>query len=89
MDIASLGIASVTAITVICYLIGELVKATGLDNKWIPIVCGVSGLALGVVSLFVMPDFPANDYVTAAAVGVASGLTATGVNQIIKQLTNK
>ena len=32
MDIASLGIASVAAITVICYLIGMGVKASGLDN---------------------------------------------------------
>ena len=32
------GIASVAAITVIAYLIGELVKATGLGNKWIPII---------------------------------------------------
>lgn len=88
MDIASLGIASVTAITVICYLVGQLVKATGIDNKWIPIICGASGLALGIVSLFVMPDFPANDLVTAAAVGAASGLTATGINQIFKQLNN-
>ena len=37
------GIASVAAITVICYLIGQVVKASGVDNKWIPIACGVSG----------------------------------------------
>ena len=34
------GIASVAAITVICYLIGQVVKASGVDNKWIPIACG-------------------------------------------------
>ena len=27
------GIASVAAITVICYLIGQVVKASGVDNK--------------------------------------------------------
>ena len=27
------GVASVAAITVICYLIGLIVKASGLDNK--------------------------------------------------------
>ena len=41
------GIASVAAITVICYLIGQVVKASGVDNKWIPIACGVSGGLLG------------------------------------------
>lgn len=87
MDITSFGIAGVAAITVVCYLVGQIVKATGLDNKWIPIICGISGLILGIVSMFIMPEFPATDYVTASAVGVASGLAATGVNQAVKQLT--
>ena len=86
MDITSLGITGVAAITVICLLIGQGVKASGLDNKWIPIICGVSGLILGVAAMFVMPDFPATDYITAAAVGIVSGLAATGVNQVAKQL---
>lgn len=80
------GIASVAAITVIAYLIGEVVKATGLDNKWIPVICGVCGGALGVVGMTIMPEFPATDYITAVAVGIVSGLAATGANQIVKQL---
>lgn len=88
MDFASLGIAVVAAIVVLCYVFGEVAKASALDNKWIPIVCAVSGIALGVISLYVMPDFPAEDIVTAAAVGAASGLAATGVNQAVKQLKN-
>lgn len=80
------GIASVAAITVIAYLIGEIVKATGLDNKWIPVICGVCGGALGVVGMKIMPDFPATDYITAVAVGIVSGLAATGANQIVKQM---
>lgn len=31
-----MGIASVAAITVICYLLAQLIKATPLDNKWLP-----------------------------------------------------
>lgn len=80
------GIASVAAITVIAYLIGQAVKATSLDNKWIPIICGAVGGALGAVAMRVMPEFPATDYITAVAVGIVSGLAATGVNQIGKQL---
>lgn len=84
------GIASVAAITVIAYLIGELVKATGLDNKWIPIICGASGGILGVVAMLTgVPDFPAGDYITAVAVGIVSGLAATGVNQAVKQIKNE
>ena len=33
-----------------------------------------------------MPDFPANDLITAIAVGIVSGLSATGVDQIKKQM---
>lgn len=86
MDISSLGITGVAAITVICLLIGQGVKASGLDNKWIPIICGVCGCALGIQAMFIMPDFPAGDYITAAAVGIVSGLAATGINQAAKQL---
>ena len=43
---------------------------------------------LGVVGMFIMPDFPANDYLTAIAVGIVSGLAATGANQVYKQLAN-
>lgn len=83
------GIASVAGITVICYLVAQIVKATPLDNKWLPILCGVAGAVLGVVGLRVMPEFPAQDMLTAAAVGIVSGLAATGVNQVYKQLSAK
>ena len=86
MDISSLGITGVAAITVICLLIGQGVKTSGLDNKFIPIICGVCGGLLGIAGMFLMPDFPATDYITAAAVGIVSGLAATGANQVIKQL---
>lgn len=81
-----IDIASVAAITVICYLIGEAVKLTALDNRWIPVVCGVAGAVLGISGMYIMADFPATDYITAAAVGIVSGLAATGANQVYKQL---
>lgn len=81
-----MGITSVAAITVICLLIGEGVKLSPLDNKWIPVVCGICGLLLGLAAMFIMPDYPATDYITAAAVGIVSGLAATGANQVAKQL---
>lgn len=81
-----MGITSVAAITVICLLVGEGVKLSPLDNKWIPVVCGVCGLLLGLAAMYVMPDYPATDHITAAAVGIVSGLAATGANQVVKQL---
>lgn len=80
------GIASVTGITVICYLMGQIVKVTSLDNKWIPVIVGIFGALLGIAGLYIMADFPATEPLTAAAVGIVSGLAATGVNQAAKQL---
>ena len=81
-----MNIASVAAITVICYLIGEGAKLAPIDNKWIPVLCGLAGGLLGVAGMFIMPEFPASDYINAFAVGIVSGLAATGANQVIKQL---
>lgn len=87
VGIANVGIASVAAITVICYLAGLIAKALPLDDRYIPIVCGVCGAVLGVAGLYLgLPDFPAGDPLTALAVGIVSGLAATGVNQAVKQL---
>ena len=83
------GIAGVAAITIIAYLVGMLVSASEVKNKWIPIVCGLTGGVLGVVGMFIMPDFPATDYITAAAVGIVSGLSATGADQLVKKLKEK
>lgn len=80
------GIVGVSAITILCYLMGEAIKASKLDNKFIPVICGVLGAVLGVAAMFAMPEYPANDIITAAAVGAVSGLAATGANQVFKQL---
>lgn len=84
---STFGIASVVGITMICYLIGTAIKVSSLDDKWIPVIVGVCGGILGVVGFAThMPDFPAADVITAVAVGIASGLAATGADQIGKQL---
>lgn len=81
------GIATVAAITALVYIIGIGVKATPLDNKWIPVIAGVSGIVLGIVAFVIgVPDFPAADVLTASAVGGVSGLAATGINQVFKQM---
>ena len=88
MDIISgLGIAAVPVITVIVFLVCEAVKATPLDEKWLPVVAGFSGGALGIAATFLMEDFTGKDPLTAVAIGIVSGLAATGAHQIYKQLT--
>jgi len=80
---------TVWAITIICYLVAEGVKATGKLNEWIPIICGTLGGILGVVAMYVIADFPANDILNAIAIGILSGFAATGVHQAQHQLTSK
>ena len=85
--ITELGIKALPSITIICYLLGMGMKAVGKYDKWIPTVCGAIGGILGVSALFIVPDFPATDYIMAFAIGAVSGLAATGINQTVKQLT--
>lgn len=88
MNILELGITQVAAITVICYLVGITVKAIGGDTAscYIPTIVGTVGGILGVVAMYIMPGFIASDFLTAVAIGIVSGLAATGVDQIGKQL---
>lgn len=80
----------VIAIIAICYLIGDGIKyIPKIKDELIPVIVGACGGLLGVVGMYTMPDFPANDILTAVAVGIASGLASTGTNQIFKQLTSK
>ena len=75
-----------TGITLICYLGGLGVKLSALDNKWIPLLCGLLGGVLGILAMFAMPDFPGSNLIDAAAIGIASGLAATGADQAVRQL---
>ena len=79
--------ATVASIVVVCYFVGELAKRTPIDNKWIPVICGGFGMIFGIVGMYTIADFPANDIIGAMAVGISSGFAATGANQIYKQLT--
>lgn len=83
-----LGITSVASITVICYLIASMVKATKINNKWLPTICGIVGGILGIVAKMIMPQFPAEDILSAVAIGIVSGLAATGGYEAITQLLN-
>ena len=55
-------IATVLGITVICYLIGLGVKISPLDDKYIPLIVGVCGGALGALGMATMTDYPASNF---------------------------
>ena len=85
MDITQVGTS--LAIVIICYLVGLGSKTIdGVKDNYIPVIVGAVGGALGAAGMYVIPDFPATDIMTAVAVGIVSGLASTGVNQIYKQV---
>ena len=77
------------AIVARCYLAGAICKTIGNEklDKFIPVICGTLGAVLGVVIFFTIPNFiPAENWAVAVAIGIVSGFSATGINQIWKQL---
>ena len=83
------GITGVAGVTVICYLAAQLVKATPLDKKWLPGICGLLGAILGAIGLYTMPGWPSSDILDSIAIGIVSGFGATGVHQMYKQMKTK
>ena len=85
MDIMQTG--TVLAIVVITYLTGAAAKLIPhIKDEYIPVIVGVAGGVLGVAGMYLMPDFPAQDIMNAIAIGIVSGLSSTGVNQVYKQI---
>ena len=83
---------SVPIIVLICYMIGEVYKVL-LKNKQemyklIPILVASVGGVLGVLIYFTTPEmiFNVNNPWIALAIGITSGFSATGTNQVVKQL---
>ena len=84
-----MDLIGIPAIVVISYMITETFKMF-INKKYLPIVAGISGGMLGVLSFVLQIDImPATDIISALAIGIISGLAATGSNQIIKQIKKK
>lgn len=79
--------ASCVAITIICYAVAYTIKKAELmKEKYIPLGLVVIGAILGIFAFISkMPSYPANDIISAIAVGIYSSLMAVGVNQVFKQ----
>lgn len=88
-----LDFVAMPAIVVVAYFIGLFVKTLGTSDKldkWIPVICGGTGAILGIVTYFTIPGYiPAENWLVALVIGIVSGLSATGINQIYKQFAEK
>ena len=84
-------IISVPIIVTVVYWIMNLYKyITKSKEKYIrliPVISAILGATLGLTSFFISPNIiPANNFIMALLIGGASGLAATGTNQIFKQI---
>ena len=85
--------SAIPIIVTISYLVGEIYKTVFKSQsakRLIPVAMAVIGAALGVAIFITAPEkiFVSNIW-DAILIGIVSGESATGTNQIIKQLFAK
>ncbi len=85
-------VTAIPALAAIVYTIIDIAKtAMGGDDKFkrfIPLIACVLGAICGVVAFYFVPGvMETQNLLVAIVLGAASGLSATGTNQIAKQLT--
>lgn len=85
-------ITTIPALAAIVYTIIDIAKtAMGGDEKFrrfIPLIACVLGAVCGVVAFYCVPGvLDTQNLLVAIVLGAASGLSATGTNQVAKQLT--
>ena len=84
----------VPSIVAIVYTILDITKtALGGNEKFkrfIPLTACLLGIIIGIISFYFVPGvFETNNLFIAIVIGAASGLSATGANQAVKQLTKQ
>lgn len=90
-----MNFTGVPIIVICCYVLGEIIKTCFHKNKqaykFIPIVLDVVGGILGIVIFYTNPEIilNANNVWVALGIGIVSGASSTGANQIIKQFFKK
>ena len=88
-----IDITTIPALAAIVYTIIDIAKtAMGGDEKFkrfIPLIACVLGAICGVIAFYFVPGvMGTQNLLVALILGAASGLSATGTNQVVKQLTH-
>lgn len=95
VEIYGYSIATIPAVASAVYGIIELLKRfVFCENekfrKFIPLLAALMGAIITLIVFFVSPDLiPATSWYSSVLLGLASGLSAVGVNQIKKQAERK
>jgi len=90
-----MNFTSVPIIVVCCYIVGEIYKVLFKNKqeayKLIPILVVILGGLLGVIIFLTSPEMilNADNVWVALGIGIVSGASSTGTNQIIKQIFKK
>lgn len=86
---------SVPIIVVCCYMVGEIYKFIFKNKnenyKIIPILLSLLGGLMGILIYLMNPEIILNatNIWSALGIGIMSGASSTGANQIIKQIFKK
>lgn len=88
-----IDITTIPALAAIVYTIIDITKtAMGGDEKFkrfIPLIACILGAVCGVVAFYFVPGvMGTQNLLVAIILGAASGLSATGTNQVVKQLVS-
>ena len=79
-----------TSITIITYVLIELLKPFIKDNKKIPLISATIGLLISIVSYYLNEELLRNiTFLETIELGILSGLAATGSNEIIKNILKR
>lgn len=94
VEVYGYSIATIPLITSAVYGVIEFFKYFIFGNseiwkKYIPLIASVIGAIMAICLYFFSPDLlPVPTWYAAVIMGMASGLSAVGVNQIKKQMSN-
>lgn len=94
VEIYGYSIATLPVIVAAVYGIIEFLKYFVFEEnetfkKYIPVISTVLGGVIGIVTFFAFPEsIPVGTWYGSILIGCASGLSAVGVNQIKKQMSN-
>ena len=84
---------TIPALAAIVYTVIDIAKtAMGGDEKFkrfIPLIACILGAVCGVVAFYCVPGvMETENLLVAIVLGASSGLSATGTNQVVKQLVS-
>ena len=85
---------SIPIIVILCYIVGEIYKVLFRNKqnfyRIIPVVLASFGGLLGILIFLTNPEimFNESNIWASLCIGIVSGVSSTGTNQIIKQIFN-